>query len=123
VKFRKSGLKSEDRGNDMGKRSETETPGKERLFSGILWLNAKAMGLALGLICALIIFIATNWLVLKGGNPVGPNLQLLSQYFIGYRVSFMGSLIGSAYGFALGTLCGALIGWLYNKVAYLRSKS
>ena len=46
--------------------------GNDKLFSGVLWLNAKAMGLALGLICALFIFIATNWLVLKGGNPVGP---------------------------------------------------
>jgi hypothetical protein len=95
----------------------------DKLFSGVLWLNAKAMGLALGLICALIIFVATNWLVLKGGRTVGPNLGLLSQYLIGYRVSFVGSLIGSAYGFALGTLCGALIGWIYNKVAYLRRKS
>jgi ABC-type dipeptide/oligopeptide/nickel transport system permease subunit len=108
-----------NRGNEMKKSSETGDPEKERLFSGVLWLNAKAMGLAFGLICALIIFIATNWLVLKGGNTVGPNLGLLSQYFIGYRVSFVGSLIGSAYGFALGTLCGALIGWIYNKVASL----
>lgn len=92
----------------------------DKLFSGVLWLNAKAMGLALGLICALIIFIATNWLVLKGGRTVGPNLGLLSQYFIGYRVSFVGSLIGSAYGFALGTLCGALVGWIYNKIAAFR---
>ncbi|MCK5204417.1 MAG: hypothetical protein KAR15_11120 [Desulfobacterales bacterium] len=63
------------------------------------------------------IFIATNWLVIKGGDPVGPNLQLLSQYFIGYRVSFFGSIIGFVYGFVVGTLCGALIGWVYNKIA------
>ncbi len=105
-----------DKGNDIEKREG------EALFSGLLWLNAKAIGLALGLICALLIFLATNWLVLKGGTRVGPNLQLLSQYFIGYRVSFFGSLIGAAYGFALGTMCGALIGWIYNKVAYLRRR-
>src|SRR5512135_2182142 len=94
--------------NEMAKREG------EALFSGLLWLNAKAIGLALGFISALVIFLATNWLVLKGGSRVGPNLQLLSQYFIGYRVSFFGSLIGAAYGFALGTMCGALIGWIYN---------
>jgi len=104
----------------MKKSHGTKAPEKERLFSGLLWLNTKAISLALGLICALVMFVATNWLVLKGGNPVGPTLGLLNQYFIGYRVSFAGSLIGSAYGFALGTLCGALIGWIYNKVAYLR---
>ncbi len=102
--------------NEMAKREG------EALFSGLLWLNAKAIGLALGLICALVIFLATNWLVLKGGTRVGPNLQLLSQYFIGYRVTFFGSLVGAAYGFALGTMCGGLIGWLYNKVAYLRRR-
>lgn len=100
--------------------AEGDKPNGERLFSGVLWLNAKAMGLALGLICGLIVFIATNWLVLKGGHPVGPNLQLLSQYFLGYRVSFAGSLVGFAYGFAFGTLAGGLISWIYNKIASIK---
>ncbi|MBW1788857.1 MAG: hypothetical protein JRK53_19945, partial [Deltaproteobacteria bacterium] len=78
-------------------------------------------GLVLGLLLGLIIFAATNWLVIKGGDPVGPHLALLSQYFIGYRVTFWGSFVGFAYGFALGTLCGALIGWVYNKVARIRA--
>ena len=95
---------------------------EEKLLSGVLWLNAKVLGLTLGLICALVVFIATNWLVIKGGDPVGPHLQLLSQYFIGYRVSFSGSFIGLLYGFAVGFLCGALLGWLYNKVAAFRSR-
>ena len=94
---------------------------EEKLFSGILWLNMKALGLALGLLLGLAIFIATNWLVLKGGEPVGPHLSLLGQYFIGYRVSFLGSFIGFAYGFALGTLSGALIGWIYNKIVEVRN--
>ena len=93
---------------------------EERLFSGILWLNAKALGLVLGLLFGLAIFIATNWLVLKGGRLVGPHLSLLSQYFIGYKVSFLGSIIGFGYGFAVGTLSGALIGWIYNKIAAFR---
>lgn len=95
--------------------------GQERLIKGTLSLNAKAFGLVLGLLCGLVIFIATNWLVIKGGNPVGPHLQLLSQYFIGYRVTFLGSFIGFAYGFAVGTLSGAFIGWIYNKIAAFRS--
>ena len=101
----------------MKKNNEIQTTGEEKLFSGALWLNAKALGLVLGLVSGLAIFIATNWLVIKGGEPVGPHLQLLSQYFIGYRVSFLGSFIGFAYGFAIGTLSGALMGWIYNKVA------
>jgi len=104
----------------MEKENQNEMPEEEKLFKGTLLLNAKAFGLVLGLLFGLIIFIATNWLVLKGGEQVGPHLQLLSQYFIGYRVSFLGSLIGFLYGFALGTLSGAFIGWIYNKIAAFR---
>jgi hypothetical protein len=93
----------------------------DKIFTGVLWLNAKVVGLVLGILFALGIFVATNWLVIKGGERVGPHLQLLSQYFIGYRVTFLGSLIGAAYGFALGTISGALIGWIYNKIAAFRN--
>jgi len=92
---------------------------EQKLFSGVLWLNAKVFGLTLGIVCGLALFLATNWLVLKGGKSVGPHLSLLSQYFIGYRVSFLGSFVGFLYGFALGTLTGSFVGWFYNKLAAL----
>ena len=101
---------------------------EERLFSGALRLNFRMMGLILGLLMGLAIFIVTNWLVIKGGHHtpggeyvVGPHLQLLSQFFIGYKVSFLGSIIGFFYGFALGTFSGAAIGWIYNKIVDIRS--
>jgi hypothetical protein len=97
------------------------SPNEEKLYSGILRLDTKVIGLILGLLFGLFIFIATNWLVLKGGTRVGPHLQLLSQFFIGYRVSFLGSLIGFAYGLAIGTLGGALVGWIYNKFVDFRN--
>ena len=106
----------------MGKPDTKNTPlsPEDKLFSGVLLLNAKVVGLAMGLILALGIFVATNWLVIKGGERVGPHLILLSQYFFGYKVTFMGSLIGAAYGFALGTICGSLMGWIYNKIVAFR---
>jgi hypothetical protein len=101
---------------------------EEMLFGSILRLNTKILGLILGLLMGLAIFIATNWLVIKGGHltpdgryVVGPHLQLLSQFFIGYRVSFLGSIIGFFYGFAIGTLSGATIGWIYNKIVDFRN--
>lgn len=101
---------------------------EEKLFKGILMLDAKFLGLALGLLMGLVIFIATNWLVLKGGHStpdgqtiVGPHLQLLSQFFIGYSVSFWGSIIGFFYGFALGTLVGAAFGLIYDKIVDFRN--
>ena len=105
----------------MDTKDKINTTNEEKLFSGVLWLNTKILGLSLGLLFGLAIFIATNWLVLKGGKVVGPHLQLLSQYFIGYRVSFFGSLIGFAYGFAVGTFSGSLIGWIYNKITTVRN--
>ena len=94
---------------------------REILFSGLLWLNAKILGLVLGLVLGLIIFVATNWLVVKGGPSVGPHLELLSQYFLGYRVTFWGSFVGFAYGFMVGTLSGSLIGWIYNRITKFRN--
>jgi hypothetical protein len=105
----------------MKAENKARPSGEEKLFRGVLWLNLKALGLALGLLFGLAIFIATNWLVLKGGKPVGPHLSLLGQYFIGYKVSFLGSFVGFAYGFALGTLSGALIGWIYNRIVEVRN--
>ncbi len=102
--------------------------GDEKLFKGALLFNAKTFGLVFGLLFGLVIFIATNWLVIKGGHinesgeyVVGPHLQLLSQFFIGYRVSFFGSIIGFGYGFALGTLAGALFAGIYNKIVEFRN--
>jgi hypothetical protein len=104
-------------------------PNEEKLLRGVLRLNSRVMGLVLGIVIGLIIFIGTNWLVIKGGHitsdgkyVVGPHLQLLSQFFIGYKVSFLGSIIGFLYGFALGTICGSAIGWIYNKIVELRTR-
>ena len=105
----------------METRKKNQSTQANKLFRGVLRINSKVFGLALGLVCGLAIFLATNWLVIKGGDQVGPHLALLGQYFIGYRVSFFGSLIGLAYGFALGTLFGTFIGWLYNKIVRFRN--
>ncbi len=102
--------------------------GDEKLFKGALLFNAKSLGLVLGLLFGLIVFVATNWLLIKGGHInesgeyiVGPHLQLLSQFFIGYRVSFLGSIIGFGYGFAVGTLAGAFFAGIYNKIVEYRN--
>jgi hypothetical protein len=102
--------------------------GDDKLFSTILRLHSKVLGLVLGILLGSIIFIVTNWLVIKGGHVtpdgeyvIGPHLELLGQFFIGYRVSFVGSIVGFAYGFAMGTLGGALVGWIYNKIADIRA--
>ena len=90
------------------------------VMTRMLRVHAGVNGIVTGLIAGLGIFLATNWLVLKGGPVVGPHLALLGQYFIGYRVSFVGSLIGFAWAFVLGFVVGAAVVAIYNRLADLR---
>lgn len=89
---------------------------QQNLRAAILRLNARAWGIAMGLLFGLGLFFATNFLVLKGGSQVGPHLSLLAVYFPGYRVTFVGSLIGFVYAFVLGYALGRLIGTVYNRL-------
>ena len=93
---------------------------EEIILTRLVRLNAKIHGLVTGIVLGLGLLIATNWLVLKGGKSVGRHLSLLSQFFIGYRVSFLGSLIGFLYGFICGFIVGYSIAWMYNWIADLR---
>lgn len=77
-------------------------------------MDKPAFATAVGLVSGLLIFVATLWLIIKGGEVIGPNLALLGQYFIGYTVTVKGAFIGMGYSF----LWGFLFGWLF---AYLRN--
>jgi len=97
------------------------------VLTRLMRLNATVYGVVTGLVAGLVLFIATNWLLLKGGpigpegRPmIGPNLQLLSQFFIGYSVTFVGSLIGFAYASVFGFLVGFFIAKIYNRIVDLR---
>lgn len=79
-------------------------------------LDGIALGISLGTVFGAVIFLATVVLIFKGGDVIGPNLSLLSQYFFGYEVSYRGSLIGLAYGFVSGFVLGWLIALLRNGV-------
>lgn len=93
---------------------------EELLEHAVLRLNGSVLGIVLGITFGLLIFAATNWLVIKGGSNVGSHLNLLSQFFIGYSVTFIGSLIGLFYGFVTGFVVGFLIAWIYNRIIILK---
>jgi hypothetical protein len=94
---------------------------EEVVVTRLLRLNATLQGIVSGILLGLAIFVATNWLVIKGGPigsegapVVGPHLSLLGQYFIGYKVTFFGSLIGFGYGCLVGFLIGYFVASTYN---------
>ncbi len=83
----------------------------------ILRLNIRVLGIAFGFLCGGGLFLATNWLVLKGGPHVGAHLTLFRNYFPGYSVTFWGSLVGFVYAFLVGFAIGASIAYFYNFLA------
>jgi len=90
---------------------------EESLEHAVTRFNAKVLGVILGLLTGIGLFLTTNFLVLKGGAIVGPHLALLAQFFPGYRVTFLGSLIGFGYAFCVGFVIGVVFALLYNKIA------
>jgi hypothetical protein len=87
-----------------------------------LYLNCVVQGIVTGLVAGLGVFVATNWLVIKGGEVVGPHLALLGQFFIGYRVTFVGSIIGFAYAFVGGYVVGYFVARSYNFITARRER-
>ena len=78
-------------------------------------LDRRAFGAALGTICGL------GALVLTLGHVVAPPsrglpLELLAQYWPGYRISAAGALIGAGWAFASGFVAGWLTALVRNLV-------
>jgi len=78
------------------------------------------MAVTFGLVGGTGLFVLTAWLLVRGGDPVGPHLALLNNYFPGYSVSWPGAFIGLAYGALVGALVGWSTAWLYNWIAASR---
>jgi hypothetical protein len=79
-------------------------------------MHEQGWGLACGVLLGLGLFIATNVLVIKGGDVVGPHLGLLGIFFPGYSVTFVGSLIGFVYAFVVGYGFGRTVSVIYNRL-------
>ena len=77
-------------------------------------LDQIALGVAVGILSGLAVFAVTIFLIIKGGNHIGPNLALLGQYFIGYTVSVQGAFVGLFYSFVSGFILGFLTAVLRN---------
>lgn len=101
---------------------ETVDETEQLLERAVLRLNANILGVVLGLIAGLGVFIATNFLILKGGEVVGPHLGLLRNFFPFYSVTFLGSIVGLVWGLLTGYVAGFVIASIYNLVVRFKSR-
>jgi hypothetical protein len=81
--------------------------------------DAVALGVAVGSVAGLVLFLSTLVLLLRGGRVLGPMLSLLGNYLVGYQVSWAGAALGLAEGFVGGFLFGYLVARAINAVTHM----
>jgi hypothetical protein len=77
-------------------------------------IDSVGLAVASGTVCGSVLFLATIWLLVQGGDASGPTLELLSNYYWGYGLSLPGALIGLLYGFGTGFILGGMFALIKN---------
>jgi hypothetical protein len=81
-------------------------------------IHKRALGVAVGVACGLLVFAITAFHLLLGAQD--PDLSLLSQYFYKYDVSWKGAVIGLFWGFVTGFVMGWFVAFARNFVTAIR---
>jgi len=84
-------------------------------------LRASVMALVFSLTAGTGLFIATAWLVIRGGEQVGPTLGLLRHYLPGYSVTWPGAFVGFFYLMVIGGVTGWVVAFIYNQIVASRN--
>ncbi len=87
---------------------------KEKLRAAFARMDSFAFATATGLVCSMLLLLATLFVLLRQDSPLVPYMGLLGQYFIGYSVTPGGALLGAVSCFTWVFL----LSWLF---AYLRN--
>jgi hypothetical protein len=93
-------------------------PTSSTVQASLLRLNARAWGISTGMLLGGGLFLATVFLVIRGGPNLGQHLSLLRVFFPGYSVTWLGAFVGFIYAFVLGYGLGRIIGSVYNRLAF-----
>jgi hypothetical protein len=89
-----------------------------RVVLVLAYIDARALGLALGITCGFWLFLATIASCLLGDSRSWAGLALLSQYFPGFGISYAGSLAGFVYACICGFVIGYLFAWVRNYLVH-----
>jgi len=95
------------------------TDSAERIALGFAPLHKRAMGTAVGIAAAILVFLITAIPLLRGKADQLP-LLLLAQYFNGYRVSWTGAFIGAGWAAFVGFVLGWFLAFCSNFVLAVR---
>lgn len=77
-------------------------------------LNAKAFGLACGVVLGLAGFVATLFSIWFGA---GYTITTLAAVYFGYSWSFVGALLALVWGLIYGFIGGWILAFVYNATA------
>ena len=69
------------------------------------------LGVAIGLVWGLGIFVLGLLSMAQIGNPI---IHVFGSLYIGYKATFLGCVLGFVWGFLHGFVNGALIAFFYN---------
>jgi len=83
-------------------------------------LRAGILAIVFAMVGGTGLFVATAWLLIKGGENVGATLGLLGNYLPGYAVSWPGAIVGLLYGAGIGGVAGWSLARIYNRLARTR---
>jgi hypothetical protein len=75
-------------------------------------VHKRALGVAVGLTVALVVFVVTAFHIIA--NPIDVPIDLMGQYFYGYDTTWRGALIGVWWGFVSGFAAGWFLAFLRN---------
>jgi hypothetical protein len=89
--------------------------------SDVTRLPAAPLSLTTGGLLALCLFLVTNFLALRYGQP-SPKLALLSHYLPGFTPSFAGSLVGAFWIFLYGYAGAGIVAQIYNAIVDRRAR-
>ena len=88
---------------------------ERRVLRAFAPLNARALGLSLGIVAALAISALTELSMVVDKDHKFP-LHLLRNYFPGYSVTVLGILVGAIWAFVVGFVFGWLMATIRNVV-------
>jgi hypothetical protein len=76
-------------------------------------MHKRALGVAVGLTAGAGVFLLTAFHIVLA-SPEAANIELLSQYFYGYRVDWPGALVGAWWGGVAGFVAGWFFAFVRN---------